>query len=228
MPRPKQMMIILLLIITLGSTSLNAATAEQTPTYTIDDHLIQSATEAGTYPVTLYYTTPSGEQVNETVYITVYFPRTITDETVQEGIDASDLEIEKNLYNKLSDTDLIHLTKAHAWSLLNGSTIPLQVQKRETIDAKLGLHKVTFTTINGTTITVNILEKDAIILTQTSNYLNLSTPEIINTHNVFEIIFLAFLLIPLVLLFNSYREIHKEALTVQKVLENENIGKNKK
>ena len=72
-----------------------------------------------------------------------------------EGITASDFLIRAKRVSKATDADLIRLAQAQGWSLINGDPIPVTKVDRSELKAKDGTYKVTFSTKQGTSVTVN-------------------------------------------------------------------------
>lgn len=131
--------------------------------------------EVGTYPVVITYRDEqTGKEVQDVIYVTIFHRRTIVSATAKEAIDAHDIEIERGYFDKLTDLDLIRLTNAKAWSTTDGSTLPVTVLSRTTLDVTLGHHEVTFTTANATTTTVNVIECDELYVQNSQSYYSFS------------------------------------------------------
>ena len=131
--------------------------AEETTKIT-DASAITTATEAGSYPVTFQYTDENGKLITTTIYITIMYLRTTVSDQQGEGIDAHDIEVGTGIFDKLTDADLLTLTKAHAWNLADGTPVPITTITKTTKNKQLGKYQVTFKTDKGTATTINVLE----------------------------------------------------------------------
>jgi len=141
----------------------------------IDDTILQEARIAGSYPVTFTFAGKDGKTYTETVYITITYLRTIVNEVTNEAIDAHDIEVEKGLLVKLSDADLIRLTKARAWVTNNNSNIVITKVERQLKNADNGTHIVTFFTEQGSQVAVNIIETEEVLAVDNRKYYSFST-----------------------------------------------------
>lgn len=112
--------------------------------------------QAGTFPVYLIDKDPHGNEISKVVKVTVTFPNTIQNRSVNEAIDASDFKSTIDTIESMSHEDLRKIGKARAWSTLTGEDIPIVKTQVE----KTGNHsfKVTYTTEKGTNTTVNAIE----------------------------------------------------------------------
>lgn len=138
----------------------------------IDDTIIQTTEQAGTYPVTATYVDEQGNVTTKTFYVTIQYPRTVVVEAYSEGIDAMDFLIEKGNFSTLDMPALISLAKAHAWNTRTGNKVEVISATTETLDHTLGIHKVTFATANGTATTVNVQEVEHILMESTEYYVD--------------------------------------------------------
>lgn len=213
---PKRLAQTFLIIGILMCTMMIARPLSATPPTVIDENTLADIEVAGTYPVRISYTTPTGEVVTKIVYITVHHPKTIVDEETREGIDASDAEVPHGMVQTLTNQDLINLTKAHAWNINNGAPVAIQVESLQLINAELGIYEVTFTTTKGSSITVKILETAEIMFQQQETYLNLTT--ISGNSFLFENLLLLIIAIPIILLFFNYLQMKKEIRETQAIL----------
>ncbi|MFV0393633.1 MAG: hypothetical protein ACK5LC_04440 [Coprobacillaceae bacterium] len=109
--------------------------------------------KAGTYFVPI----GSFDSDDETVIrLNVTFPRTVISDENQEGIDAHDFQTTKKKIEKSTDTELIALANAYAWSVVDGSEVPItSVQLKESNATGIG-YIVTFKTDKGTSTTINV------------------------------------------------------------------------
>lgn len=131
--------------------------------------------EAGTYPVEIVYTTDDGRNLKKTVYITIRYPKTNTSELIGEGIDAMDVSLDPEIFEKLTDEDIIKLAKAHAWLLVDGSNIPITVANKKHINNNPNIYEVTFATANALSVTVTFSETTVPLMQQIGhNYTNFS------------------------------------------------------
>ena len=130
----------------------------------IDDSRLVEAVEAGSYPIIISYQNQSGETLIATVYITVYHQRTIENPIAKEAIDARDVAINPGFFTQLTDPDLVKLSNVRAWNVNDGTPIPITKIMRQTIDAKSGHYTITFETAKGTKTTINVLERQNLIV----------------------------------------------------------------
>lgn len=163
-------------------------------------------TEAGTYPVTLYYQDEQGEACH-VIYITLKQRHTIEHVDGQEAINAHDLEIPAGYFEQLTDDDLILLTKARAWKIPSNQTVPITTVTRELKNTNIQLYNVTFMTTKGTQTTISVVETpEAFVrgLNSSDTFLNLEGMESYVT--IQNILASLLLIIPiLILLFNYFK-----------------------
>lgn len=115
---------------------------------------ISTIEEAGTYPVRVYTKDEKGNDIESIFYVTLTFPNTVVSKANGEGIDASDFEVKKG--KTLTDQEVIDFANARAWSLGDGSEIPITKVVRNERDGTLS--EVSFMTEKGTTVTVKEIE----------------------------------------------------------------------
>lgn len=182
--------------------------------YTVEE--IEVIEEAGTYPVRISYTnSETGVTVEDIIYLTVSHQRTIVNETLQEAIDAHDIEIKKGYFDKLSDQELMYLTNAKAWQLQNGQKIEIKNVDRDEKNADINRYKVTFSTEQGTNITVHVIESSEVIISKNEEYYSfLEFPYIF----YFELALTIIIVFPLIALILSYWWMQREVGETEKVL----------
>ena len=140
---------------------------------TVDTENIDQ-TSAGTYPVTVtYIDETSGQKITKTAYMTVTYPKTTINKELGEGIDAHDIITEKH-EPPLTNEQLITMADAHAWSLEDGSSIPITNVTRTIKDPSINLYQIVFATAKGTTATIQLLETDTTTMfVETQEYIYL-------------------------------------------------------
>lgn len=152
---------LLVIAFTLSPISILATEPTQSKEIvSIDDSAITEDVWAGTYPVTVTYRDENGKLLKETVYLTVYDRRTVENIELGEVIDAHDLEINRGFFQRLSDADFLKLTRAHAWNSKDGSPVEITTVQRRVKDEKEGIYELTFSTVQGTAITITVFERD--------------------------------------------------------------------
>lgn len=124
---------------------------------------IEELTEmkAGTYPVIIEYNNEAtGEVLERIVYMTVYYPQTITNLQYGEGLDAKDVLLNEMVTASYSTSELIEKAQARAWDLNTGTPIAITevIVEQVANGTDASQYNVTFKTANGTTNTVNFLE----------------------------------------------------------------------
>lgn len=140
----------LMLVALLSFSSLFFSTVELQGSKVYTQEEIETVNEAGTYPVRLYVKDAEGKPVESTFNVTLTFPNTVTSKANGEGIDASDFEVKKGELEELTDQGLIERANAKAWSLGDGSPIPIVQVIRSGTD----VHSISFLTEKGTTVAV--------------------------------------------------------------------------
>ncbi|TLG72727.1 hypothetical protein [Culicoidibacter larvae] len=190
--------LVAVLLLLLPSVS---ASAQAPDTVNADD---LSEYRAGTYPVQIkYYDEASGQTLEKIVYMTVYYPNTITDADSNEGIDAMDVLLDADVVKGLSQQELIAKAQAKAWRLSDGSAVEITEAIVEYVggSADSGQYSVTFRTAAGTTNTVTFLEAPhSQILVQNETYI---ADSLSMSNQVMDWVYLAvfvFVFIPIVLI----------------------------
>ncbi|GBU11204.1 hypothetical protein AwErysi_08200 [Erysipelotrichaceae bacterium] len=112
-------------------------------------------TEAGVYPVQIYDPI-TNEQIE--IAVTVLFPRTIVSEKYAEAIDASDFQVEEGIFDMLTDSEIIELSRVRAWETKSGNPLEVVVVSKEKKHGNSGLYSVKFQTKNKTSIEIQVLE----------------------------------------------------------------------
>lgn len=158
--------------------------------------------QAGTYPITITYQADDGTLYEEVIYVTVHYPRTIEYKDLNEAIDAHDIELSANVFDQLTNEELIHLAGAHAWRLSDGTVQPITSIIRQQNYNGLGIHQVSFSTAKGTTVIINVVYRETEFIMQNKiSYFNFATEE---SYFVFaEVTLSGIVLIILVVLFYS-------------------------
>ena len=130
---------------------------------------ISEETTAGTYPVLISAKNEKGEEKEIIVYITITTPNTVVDEEIQEGIDATPIEVEQKVLETLTKDQLIALTNAHAWNLKTGESIPLvEARWYQVTNNNSSQYRAYFATEKGTSTEVDMQVKPILTPEQSS------------------------------------------------------------
>lgn len=159
---------------------------------------------AGTYPVLIkYYDEASGQTLEKVVYMTVYYPNTITDTENNEAIDAMDVLLDADVVKGLSQQELIAKAQARAWRLSDGSSVEITDAVVEYVGggADNSEYSVTFRTAAGTSNVVTFLEAPhSQILVQSETYI---ADSVSMSNQIMDWIYLAifvFVFVPIILI----------------------------
>ena len=82
----------------------------------------------------------------------------------QEAITANDFAITTKKVKEVPDSEFIRRAVAQAWNLGNGDPIPIAKVDRSKVKKKEGTYKVTFSTAQGTSVTVNCEVSPVVVL----------------------------------------------------------------
>lgn len=181
---------------------------------TVDTSSLDSAHEAGTYPVTLEYVDEDGNQVSTVIYVTIKYRRTVEYVETGEAIDAHDIELTTGTFSQLSDSDLIKLMHARAWNVNTLAPLDVRVLSREQVSS--GHFLVTFTTANGSVTSANVIEVDTLAMEGLSRYYGF----FYNDVAFFRLLVLVALLLLLlfVFFFVCFRFVFKETDEIREIL----------
>ncbi|MFV0392854.1 MAG: hypothetical protein ACK5LC_00440 [Coprobacillaceae bacterium] len=134
---------------------------------TISEEELSNVSKAGTYDVQIDAYDDNGKKYSKVVKVIVTFPNSVINYDNQEGIDATDIKIDKTEdIMSFSNQDLVDKANAHAWDLQTGEKVEIDSVK---IDTQNKTH-VTFATKKGTEITVNCISGVEVLTTQNSLY----------------------------------------------------------
>ena len=172
-------------------------------------------TEAGTYEVEIWDETYTEKK---TIRITVLYPRTTRSIEYNEAIDAYDIQIATGEFSTLSDEAIKKLANARAWNTLNNNPVDFIVAERIEKDTKNGWYQASFKTAYGTQTTINIIETNVLLSTETTTPFYLHLEEFFPFFDL-AIVILLLLLVPLVLLFLLYLLFKKQRKKIQTLLD---------
>ncbi|MCP1108859.1 hypothetical protein [Ohessyouella blattaphilus] len=158
----RKIMGILLLILLTCQTTIVSAQEDKQKIYTPEE--VTEVKRAGTYPVKIA-AQDEGEEIEGIVYITVTYDYTVTSKVHREGIDASDFEFTKaEEMKEFTKTEMIRRARAHAWSLEDGSEVPITKVVTNQITENYG--EISYSTQRGTTITIHAYRTGAEIFSR--------------------------------------------------------------
>lgn len=125
---------------------------------TVDE--LKNVKEAGTYPVVMYTLDQNGNEVKEVVMITIKHPHTIINGS--EAIDADDLRMTWDEYEKKNVEEWKVVSRAKAWNTLTGEAIDItDVQIKSIVEGQS--YSIQFATSSGTTTSSQVtIVKDPI------------------------------------------------------------------
>lgn len=118
---------------------------------TVDE--LKDVKEAGTYPVEMYTYDQNGQAVKEVVMITIKHPHTIINGN--EAIDADDLRMTWNDFEKMNDDEWKVQANAKAWNTLTGDEVEVVVVDVELV-VESQSYKVYFQTSLGTKTSIEV------------------------------------------------------------------------
>lgn len=158
----KRRVVTLLLVICFSfiSSTLFANTNDTTAITPVTIEELQEL-EAGTYPVKIEYVdADTNEVVIKIVYMTVYYPKTVTNIEYGEGIDAMDVLVSNDFVLHASKHELIDKASAKAWNLATGESVVITEVIVDYVGAsdEYKTYHVTFRTQLGTENKVVFLE----------------------------------------------------------------------
>ncbi|TDW08862.1 hypothetical protein EDD63_1652 [Breznakia blatticola] len=117
----------------------------------------ESIKKPGTYFIKVQVGEP-GNEVTRYIKTTITFPKSKINEKNQEGIDASDIRIQPNTIQNLSNKELINKANVRAWSLIDGKSVPItKVMVKKSNESQVA-YVVTFSTKKNTSIQANVYE----------------------------------------------------------------------
>lgn len=128
---------------------------------------LEDVDEAGSYQV-MVTVEVNGETITQPTTLIITLPKTVI--RSKEGIDAHDFTTTIETVKRGDAQELIRLAGAHAWSLDDGSDVPIVhiTIKNETISN--GLYEIIFTTKQGTEIQIFALTQSALNLEKEVTY----------------------------------------------------------
>lgn len=180
--------------------------------------------KAGTYFYPFTYTDENGVVSETQQQATIIFPYSVLNFELREGIDAKDIHTNIKNVDFLSHDELIKLARAHAWSMNDGSTIPIEKVELTKENTKPGSSwKATFSTNKNTSISVDVYISENEVIESKDKYININGVRTFNPRDLFWLLVII-LLLPLIIYTISFRFVEtKYRDTIDLLLKKEDI-----
>lgn len=174
----------------------------------------------GTYPIEFKYTDEAGQEHSTTINWTLTYPHTVVSYPNKEAINAQDKIVKAGTLEIYTSKDFILALNATAWSIENGSTIPITTVDVQAIPDQADAYHVMFATgLNtSTTVTIKEFSTDVLGLKEEYIYTNVSTEQEIRARNYFILLSGGIILLPLLYLILIYVLASWQTTTVKKLL----------